>query len=77
MELESKIVAMEQRRVGRTDSLGPQSELPCPESHGSLIRNEQDRFLRFRGPEGQADTARPMATEQKDVAEHGLWDLIR
>jgi two-component system chemotaxis response regulator CheB len=77
-ELEIEVRLAQEREGFRTDflELGSPSMLTCPECHGTLLRLNDQKMLRFRCHTGHAYTAATLLAAIKERIEEALWTSV-
>jgi len=57
--------------------MGQLTPFVCPQCHGSLVRLEEGKLIRFRCHTGHAYTASSLLAEVSEVVEDQLWQAMR
>jgi two-component system chemotaxis response regulator CheB len=56
---------------------GAPSPFTCPECHGTLVRFDEDRFMRFRCHTGHAYSANALLASVTETVEETLWQSMQ
>jgi two-component system chemotaxis response regulator CheB len=76
MEVETKILEMDEATMDNEQRPGKISVFTCPECKGPLWEMRDGDLLRFRCRQGHAFTGETMMAEQTDAVEDALWTAL-
>jgi len=76
MELEDRIVAMDQIITTQREPPGHPSVFTCPECGGILFENQDGKMLRYRCRVGHAYSMETLAAEQSEGLEAAFWSAM-
>lgn len=76
MEVETKILEMDEATMDNEQRPGKLSVFSCPECKGPLWEMRDGDLLRFRCRQGHAFTGETMMAEQTDAVEDALWTAL-
>jgi two-component system, chemotaxis family, protein-glutamate methylesterase/glutaminase len=76
MELEARVVGMDQSVAHQGEKVGPPSDFSCPECGGVLHELHDGDMLRFRCRVGHAFSSESVLAEQAEALEVALWTAL-
>jgi two-component system, chemotaxis family, protein-glutamate methylesterase/glutaminase len=77
LEIEVQIASENRGHLPDVLELGAPSLFTCPECHGTLLRLDDEKMLRFRCHTGHAFTASSLRAALSGRTEEALWNALR